>query len=87
MKRAQIQLDEEVYELLRRRAFQEKKSIAGVIREIIKEEITPTRRSRSPSIKDFRFIAAGRSKQGTLKPVSERHDEALKEVFQKFWTI
>jgi len=33
MKRAQIQLDEEVYELLRHRAFKEKKSIAGVIRE------------------------------------------------------
>ena len=83
MKRAQIQLDEEVYNVLRRRAFQEKRSVAGVIREIIKKEITPTGRSRSPSIKDFRFIAVGQSKQGTLKPVSERHDEALKEVFQK----
>ena len=83
MKRTQIQLDEEVYDLVRRRAFQEKKSIAGVIREIIRKEITPSDRFRSSSIKDFRFIAAGRSKQGILKPVSERHDEAIKEVFQK----
>jgi plasmid stability protein len=86
MKRAQIQLDEEVYDLLRRRAFQERRSVAGVIREIIRKGIIPSDRSRSSSIKDFRFIAAARSKQGTLKPVSERHDEVLKEVFQKFWT-
>jgi len=83
MKRAQIQLDEEVYDLLRRRAFQEKTSIAGVIREIIRKEIAPSDRSRSSSIKEFRFVATGRSKQGTLKPVSGRHDEALKEVFQE----
>jgi predicted CopG family antitoxin len=87
MKRAQIQLDEEVYDLLRRRAFQEKKSIAGVIREIIRKEIISSDLSRFSSIKDFRFIAAGKSRQGGLKPVSERHDEALKEVFQKLWTI
>ena len=42
MKRAQIQLDEEVYELLRHRAFKEKKSIAGVIREIVKRDISQT---------------------------------------------
>jgi plasmid stability protein len=83
MKRTQIQLDEEVYELLRRRAFQEKRSIAGVIREIIRKGIIPSDRSRSSSIKDFKFIASGKSRQGTLKPVSERHDKALKEVFQK----
>jgi predicted DNA-binding protein len=83
MKRAQIQLDEEVYDLLKRRAFQEKRTVAGVIREIIRKEITPSDRSRSSSINDFKFVAAGRSKQGSLKPVSERHDEALKEVFKK----
>ena len=83
MKRAQIQLDEKVYDLLRRRAFQEKRSIAGVIREIISKEVTPSGRSRFSSVKDFKFIAAGQSKQGTLRPVSERHDEALEEVFQK----
>jgi plasmid stability protein len=83
MKRVQIQLDEEVYDLLRRRAFQEKRSVAGVIREIIRKDINPFGRSRSSQIKKFRFIGAGRSKQCTLKPVSERHDEALKEVLQK----
>lgn len=83
MKRAQIQLDEEVYELIRHRAFKEKKSIAGVIREIVKKDISQSGRHPSPSIKGFTFIGIGRSKQGSLKPVSERHDEALEEAFQK----
>jgi hypothetical protein len=77
MKRAQIQLEEEVYELLRHRAFKEKKSIAGLIREIIKKDIPSPGRHPSSSVKDYAFIGAGRSKQGPLKPVSERHNEAL----------
>ena len=83
MKRAQIQIDDEVYELLRNRAFKEKKSIAGVIREILKKDIFQSDRHRPSSIKDFTFIGTGSSKQGPLKPVSERHDEALEEVFNK----
>jgi len=83
VKRVQIQIDEEVYELLRNRAFKEKKSIAGVIREIVKKDISQGDRHRSSSIKDFTFIGAGRSKQGSLKPVSERHDEALGEVLRR----
>lgn len=83
MKRAQIQVEEEVYELLRHRAFKEKKSIAGVIREIVKRDISETDPHPPSSVKDFPFIGKGRSKQGSLKPVSERHDEALEEAFQK----
>ena len=83
MKRAQIQIDEEVYKLLRHRAFKEKKSIAGVIREIVKKDLSQSGRHRSSLIKDFTFIGSGHSKQGRLKPISERHDEALEEVLQK----
>ena len=83
MKRTQIQLDEGVYELLRHRAFKEKKSIAGVIREIVKGDISQSGHHPSSSVKDFAFIGAGRSKQGRLRPVSERHDEALEEAFRK----
>jgi predicted CopG family antitoxin len=83
MKRAQIQIDEELYELLRHRAFQEKKSIAGVIREILKRDVSPKDEFPSPSIESFTFIGMGRSAQDTLKPVSEQHDEALNEVFKK----
>jgi hypothetical protein len=83
MKRTQIQIDEEVYELLRHRAFKEKKSIAGVIREIVKRDISQSDHLPSSSNKHFRFIGVGRSKQGPIKPISERHDEVLEEVFQK----
>jgi hypothetical protein len=83
MKRAQIQLEEETFEVLRQRAFQEKKSIAGVIRELIHKEITLAIPQKSFSIKNFRFIGAGKSPQGSLKPVSERHDQALEEAFRK----
>jgi hypothetical protein len=83
VKRTQIQLEEHIYDSLRRRAFQEKKSIAGVIREIITKEIAPPGHLRPSSIQDFAFIAADRSGQGALKPVSERHDEALEGAFQK----
>ncbi len=83
MKRAQIQLEEGVYELLRHRAFKEKKSIAGIIREIVKKDISQSDRRHPSSVKNFRFVGVGRSKQGSLKPVSERHDEALEEAFQK----
>ena len=82
MKRTQIQLDEEVYEMLRNRAFKEKKSIAGVIREIVKGDISVSNQHLS-SVDDFAFIGAGRSKQGRLRPISERHDEALEEGFRK----
>ena len=83
MKRTLIQLEEDMYNEIRRRAFQEKKSISGLIRGILGKQITLPNRSRHLSIKDFKFVAAGRSKQGTLRPVSERHDEALVEAFRK----
>jgi hypothetical protein len=83
MRRAQIQLEEETYDALRHKAFKEKKSIAGVIREIIRKEITPSGQSHHKTVKDFNFIGIGRSRQGLSKPVSERHDEALEEAFQK----
>src|SRR5512139_2620585 len=83
VKRTQIQLDEEVYELLRHRAFKEKKSIAGVIREIVKGDISEADHHPSSSVNDFAFVGLGRSKQGRLRPVSERHDEALEEAIGK----
>ena len=83
MKRTQIQFDEQDYEVLRRKAFMEKKSIAGLIREIVKKELTDAGQTRPSSIKDFSFIGAGKSRQGKLRPVSVRHDEALEEEFKK----
>ena len=83
MKRAQIQLEEETYEALRHRAFSEKRSVAAVIREILRKDMAASCSSTSSSIRDFSFVASGRSKQGPLKPVSEHHDEALAKAFGK----
>jgi metal-responsive CopG/Arc/MetJ family transcriptional regulator len=83
MKRVSIVLDNDLYEILRDQASREKKSIAGMIREIVRKDILQSDRHRSSSVKNLTFISIGRSNQAPLKPVSERHDEALEEVFQK----
>ncbi len=83
MKRAQIQLEEDLFETLRSRAFREKRSIAAVIRDILKKDTASARYPTPASIQNFRFVAAGRSRQGALKPVSEKHDEALAVAFKK----
>ncbi len=82
MRRTQIQLDEPTYQLARRRAYQQGKSLSAVIREALAEAFgrEPVRRL---ALKDFTSVGIGRSRQGALAPVSERHDEALIEVVAK----
>ena len=76
MRRTQIQLDEQTYQLARRRAYQQGKSLSAVVRETLAEAL-----GRAPAprlaLKDFRSVGIGRSRQGSLAPVSERHDDAL----------
>jgi hypothetical protein len=83
MKRAQIQLEEETFEVLRQRAYEEKKSIAGIIREVIQKEMTLPSRKKPLSVKEFRFIGAGKSSQGSLEPISERHDQVPVDLSKK----
>ncbi len=80
MRRTQIQLDEETYETLRRRAFEKGCSISSMVRDLLAQSLRARKPKRKLAIKDFTFIAAGRSRQGRLSPVSERHDEALAEA-------
>ena len=82
MKRTQIQLDEATYQALRRRAYEQGVSMSSVLREALGEYLG-TRQERKRRPRDFHFIAVGRSRQGRLKPVSERHDEALAEDFAR----
>lgn len=77
MKRTQIQFDERTYEALRRRAFEKGCSISALVREFMARSLGTSTAKRQPTIRDFTFIGAGRSRQGRLSPVSERHDEAL----------
>lgn len=83
MKRTQIQLDEWTYETLRRRAYERGSSISALIRNVLAQSLRGRGPKRRVHLKQFRFIGAGRSRQGRLGPVSERHDEALAETLAK----
>ncbi len=73
-----MQLDDELYRRLKEEAHMRGTSMAALIREALKRSFG-TRKRR---LKDFSFIGAGESEQGELVPVSERHDEALREAFR-----
>lgn len=84
MKRTQVQLDEATYEALRRQSYEERRSMSALIRDLVARSMgTTPRRSRPRHLAQFPFIGAGRSKQGRLSPVSERHDEALADALAK----
>lgn len=79
MRRLPIQIDEKTYAALRRRAFEEKRSIASIVRECLeKAEEVPQARSAS----DFSFVGSGASRQRRIQPVSEDHDEALAQALR-----
>jgi plasmid stability protein len=84
MKRLLIQLEEETFRRLRERAFRQERSIASLVRELVArglaEEAPSKRRTRASQ---FSSVGAGRSKQGLLAPVSERHDDALAAALGK----
>lgn len=81
MKRTQLQLDEVTYEELRRRAFEQGVSMSSLVRRLLRDclGLTPAR----SGMDEFSFVASGRSEQGSLAPVSERHDEALAEDYAR----
>jgi hypothetical protein len=84
MKRLQIQLDEALYDAVRRRAFEEQASMASVVRDAIAGSIgTPEPRLRT--LEDYGFIGAGSSEPPPDGAVSVRHDAYLDEaIFARF---
>jgi hypothetical protein len=50
------------------------------VRELIAKGLEPDKSKKRRRVDQFSFIGAGRSRQGRLSPVSERHDEALAEI-------
>jgi len=76
MKRTQVQLEEELYELLRQEAFERGVSISELVRSILRQH----RMAGGEPQGSLGFVGMGESEQGSLAPVSERHDEALEEV-------
>ena len=83
MKRALIQFDAETYEQLRRRAFEQERSISSVTRELVAKGLNSGKRKKITRVDQFSFVGAGRSRQDRLAPVSERHDEALADAYKK----
>ena len=81
MRRTQIQIDEETHAALRRAAYEQGRSMSSLVRDTLSKAFGPARKGRRRTLKQFPFVGAGRSKQGELSPVSERHDEALAEAF------
>ena len=82
MKRALIQFDEETYLKLRQTAFDAKKSVSAVVREMVDKGLAAGKRKTYKSVQDFSFVGAGSSDPGGLAPVSERHDDALAAIYR-----
>jgi len=80
MRRTQIQLEENVFEALRAQAFQEKCSLASLIRATLRQSFPHAEEKHiAHSVQSFSFMGKGKSAQ---KSVSKRHDKALWEEAQ-----
>ena len=79
MVRTQISLDEETYREIKRRAYESNRSMASVIREMLREAMAKEggRRKRAMKLSDFGFVGA--AVEDGPDNVSERHDEVLGE--------
>ena len=83
MKRTQIQLDEHTFEALRRRAFQGRQSLAGMVREILRAHVAPQAERMRRDASPFSFVASGRSRGKGAGTIAERHDAAFSHAIQK----
>jgi plasmid stability protein len=84
MRRSLIQFDDQTYQKLRQRAFQQERSISSLVREIVVKTLEGhAGRGRPRRVSQFLSVAAGRSPQGRMSPISEKHDEALAATFVK----
>jgi len=82
VKRTQIQLDDETYAAVRRKAYEEQRSISSVVRDALREKLGTKKGKKRLTLASFPFIGAGNTRQGKLSPVSEQHDEALAEALR-----
>lgn len=83
MIRTLVQLDEGTYRKLREKAFRQERSISSLVRAMVVQGLEGDARAKPKRVKQFLSVGVGRSKQGRLSPVSERHDEALADAFRK----
>lgn len=81
MRRAQILLDEQLYESARQRAFAEGTTMAAVVRNALARYVASPSQ-RPASLEKFTFTGSGQSQPGGPQPLSENHDRALAEDFR-----
>lgn len=82
MKRTQVQFDEEIYEALRKRAFERGMSMSALLREVLREHLVP--QGGPLRLEDFRFIGSGRGNARRKgKAISELHDQEIVEAFAR----
>jgi hypothetical protein len=80
MHRTQIQIDDRTYAAVRRRAYEEGRSLSAIVRDLLAEALDVRQPLTKRRVAEFASVGIGRSRQGRLAPVSERHDEALAEA-------
>jgi len=81
MKRTQISLDDDTYARLRRRAYEEGRSMSAIVRETLARAFGDPDDLRPRTIRDFAFVGIGRTKP-ERGAVSERHDDALADAYR-----
>ena len=72
MKRAQLCLDEELFQALRRRAFEEQRSLSAVARDVLAKALLPS----AGAGEGFGFAFAGKYASGA-GDISVKHDDYL----------
>ena len=81
MKRTQIQLDDATYEAVRRRAFDEGRSMASVVRETLARTFGTAPPEARKTIENFTFVGIGSDPNPPEDvPVSVDHDRWYAEA-------
>jgi hypothetical protein len=83
VRRTLVQFDEATYQKLRQQAFRQARSLASVVRELVARGLDGGAAGKQARAGRFRSVASGRSRQGRRSAVSEAHDQALAEAFEK----
>ena len=73
MHRTMIQLDENLYEELKRHSFEKGLSLSALVRKILAKSLKKTTK-KNPNLKAYKFIGSSASQQ---KNISQDHDEYL----------
>ena len=75
MHRTLIQLDEDLYQIVKTRAFEAGVSLSAFVRKVLEKSVRG--KKKKLKIDAFKFIGSGHSAKG--KNISEEHDKYLFE--------